>query len=134
MQSGTLDLKDLKKEILIMGFVELEKLPELTIAEGITGRAVTADTVTVMHVVLKAGAIIPEHAHYHEQVVNVIEGEMEMMVEGKPFRLVPGKVLVLPPNVVHSGRVISECKVVDVFHPVRKDFAGSSFGGYPGKK
>lgn len=117
-----------------MPYVNLADLPELNIAEGITGRAVTADTVTVMHVVLKAGAIIPEHSHYHEQVVNVIEGEMEMTVEGQSHRLVPGKVLILPPSVVHSGRVISECKVVDVFHPVRKDFAGASFGGYPGKK
>ena len=113
-----------------MGFVDLKNMPELTIAEGITGRAVTADTLTVMHVVLKAGAIIPEHSHYHEQVVNVIEGEMELVVDGQPHRLVPGNAMVLAPNVVHSGKVISECKVVDVFHPVRKDFAGSSFGGY----
>lgn len=113
-----------------MGLVKLDELPELKIAEGIMGRAVTAGTVTVMHVKLDEGAIIPEHSHYHEQVVNVIEGEMELVVEGVRHNLKPGKVLVLAPNVVHSGRVIKECRVVDVFHPIREDFAGNSFGGY----
>ncbi len=33
-----------------MGFVELKDLPELEIANGIRAYAVTADTVTVLHV------------------------------------------------------------------------------------
>jgi len=113
-----------------MGLVKLDELPELQIAEGILGRAVTAGTVTVLHVKLAAGAILPEHSHHHEQVVNVMEGELELTVDGTPYSLAPGKVMVLPPNIVHSGRVISDCRVVDVFHPVREDFAGTSFGGY----
>ena len=113
-----------------MGLVKLGELPELKIAEGIMGRAVTAGTVTVMHVLLDEGAVIHEHSHHHEQVVNVIEGEMELVVDGVSHNLTPGKVMVLAPNVVHSGHVIKECRVVDVFHPVREDFAGSSFGGY----
>ena len=117
-----------------MGLVKLEELPELKISEGIIGRAVTARTMTVMHVVIEAGALVPEHSHYHEQVVNVIEGELELVVEGEKHNLVPGKVMVLAPNVMHSGRAVTACRVVDVFHPVRDDFAGASFGGYPGKE
>ena len=57
-----------------MGFVELSDLPELKIANGIRAYAVTADTVTVLHVRIEEGALLPEHSHYNEQVVNVIEG------------------------------------------------------------
>lgn len=114
-----------------MGLVNLSELPELQIAEGLLARAVTADTVTVLHVKISAGALLPEHAHHNEQVVNVIEGELELTVEGTTHSLVPGRVMVLPPNVAHSGRAVTDCRVVDVFHPVRQDFAGSSFGGYP---
>ncbi len=117
-----------------MGFVELNQLPELQIAAGIHARAVTAECVTVLHVRIDAGALLPQHSHHNEQVVNVIEGELELEVEGKTYSLVPGKVMVLPPNVVHSGRAVSDCRIVDVFHPVRQDFAGSSFGGYPSEK
>lgn len=117
-----------------MGFVELKDLPELEIAKGIKAHAVTTDTVTVLHVKIEEGALLPKHSHHNEQVVNVIEGELELTVAGKKYNLMPGNVMVLEPNVVHSGRAVKACKVVDVFHPVRKDFAGSSFGGYPSEK
>lgn len=114
--------------------VIIADLPELKIADGIIGQAINTHTMTVMHVRLDAGAIIPEHAHYHEQIVNVVAGEMELVVDGKPHRLTAGKSMILPPNIVHAGKVISDCRVIDVFHPAREDFRGSSFGGYPGKE
>ena len=105
-----------------MALFELERLPDLKLADGITARVVTAGTMTVTHVFLAAGAILPEHAHVNEQVVNVTDGELELTVEGTPYRLVPGKVMVLPPNVPHAGRAVTDCRVIDVFHPVREDF------------
>lgn len=117
-----------------MPFVELKQLPELEIARGIKARAVTAECVTVLHVTIEEGAPLPEHSHYHEQVVNVIEGELQLTVKGKTYSLTPGTAMVLEPNVVHSGRAVSKCRVVDVFHPVRQDFAGKSFAGYPSEK
>jgi quercetin dioxygenase-like cupin family protein len=114
-----------------MPLVKLDQLPELEISKGILMRAVTAQTVTVGHVKIAKGSPLPEHSHYHEQVVNVIEGELEMIIKDETHRLIPGKVLVIPPNVLHSGRAITDCRVVDVFHPVREDFRGTSFGGYP---
>jgi len=117
-----------------MGLVRLDELPELEIADGILMRAVTAENMTVAHVRLAEGALLPEHAHPNEQVVNVIDGELELTVEGRPYSLVPGKVMVLPANVKHSGRAKTECRVIDVFHPVREDFRGNSFGGYTGER
>jgi len=114
-----------------MGFVKISDLPELEIAKGIRAHAVTTDTISVIHVTLDDGAILPEHSHYNEQVVNVIEGNLELTVSGKDYILKPGNVMVLEPNVIHSGRALTACKVIDIFHPLRKDFAGSSFGGYP---
>jgi quercetin dioxygenase-like cupin family protein len=113
-----------------VGLVKLEELPELQLADKILARVVTSSTMTVAHVSLAEGAVLPEHAHHHEQVVNVIEGELELTVDGRPHSLTPGKVMVLAPNVPHSGRAVTACRVVDVFHPVREDFRGASFAGY----
>ena len=115
-----------------MGLVNLDDLPELEIAKGVLMHAVTAQTMTVAHVTLSAGSLLPEHSHPNEQVVNVVKGELELTVDGRSYSLIPGRVMVLPPDVPHSGRAVTDCKVVDVFHPVREDFSGSSFGGYPG--
>ena len=117
-----------------MGFTKLSEQPELKLAEGILARAITAQTVTVAHVHLDAGAVLPQHAHHNEQVVNVIEGHLELTVDGVPYNLKPGTVMVLHPNVPHSGRAIADCYVIDVFHPVREDFRGPNFEGYTGKK
>ncbi|MDH4222707.1 MAG: cupin domain-containing protein [candidate division Zixibacteria bacterium] len=111
----------------------LDKLPALEIAPGIVGRIVTADSMTVAHVSIVAGSILPEHAHVHEQVVNVIQGKLELTVEGKVHILIPGTAMVLPPNVPHSGKAITDVKVIDVFHPVREDFIGTNFAGYDKK-
>lgn len=112
--------------------VNLDDIEKLQLADGISARIITTDTLTVAHVSLDAGAILPEHQHYQEQVVNVTAGELELTVDGQPYRLTPGKVLVLAPNVPHSGRAITDCRVIDVFHPIREDFRSSGFGGYSG--
>ena len=114
-----------------MGLVKLGELPQLEISKGIKAHAVTAENMTVLHVQIEKGSLLPEHSHPHEQVVNVIEGELELVVEGVAHSLVPGKVMVLPSNIVHSGRAVTDCRIVDVFQPVREDFAGDSFVGYP---
>jgi quercetin dioxygenase-like cupin family protein len=117
-----------------MSLVKLEEMPALDIADGVKMQVVTAGTVSVAHVKIKKGSLVPEHAHYHEQVVNVIEGELELTVDGVAHSLVPGKVMVLEPNVPHSGLAKTDVHVIDVFHPVREDFRGASFGGYPSKE
>lgn len=115
-----------------MPLLELNQLNDLQLAPGVTAKIVTADSMTVAHVHLKAGSPLPEHSHVHEQVVNVVDGELELTVAGTPHRLTRGKVFVLPSNIPHSARAISDCYVIDVFHPVREDFRGTTFVGYDG--
>jgi quercetin dioxygenase-like cupin family protein len=104
-----------------MGLVKHKELPEIKLAAGIYAYAVHGATLTVMHVRFEEGALVPEHAHHHEQIVNVIEGELELTVDGAKHSLTPGKSMILEPNIPHSGLAITPCRVVDVFHPVRED-------------
>lgn len=113
-----------------MGLVKLESAPVLEISKGIRGRAVTAENVTVFHATLDAGSPLPEHSHPHEQVLNLLEGELELVVNGETFHMRGGEVFQLTPNVTHSGRALTDCKVIDVFYPVRDDFKGDAFAGY----
>lgn len=71
---------------------------------------------------IAAGALLPEHAHPHEQVAHVLSGEFELTIGGETQRLGPGMVAFVPPNVTHSGRALTECRIIDVFHPVRDDY------------
>jgi len=106
-----------------MPLTELEQVKELTLAPGIRARVVNTGNMSVAHVVLDEGAELPLHTHHNEQIVNVIDGELELTVAGETHTLRRGLVVVLPPMVPHSGKAVSRCYVVDVFHPTREDFA-----------
>jgi quercetin dioxygenase-like cupin family protein len=105
-----------------MPLTDLENVRELTLAPGIRARVVNTGNLSVAHVVLDEGALLPMHAHPNEQIVNVIDGELELIVAEEKHILTRGRVMVLPPMVPHSGRATTKCYVIDVFHPVRDDF------------
>jgi unsaturated pyranuronate lyase len=104
-----------------MSFLDLRSAGEIELAPGIKAKIVTTDSMTVSHVNLAAGSILPSHTHPNEQVVNVISGELELVVGETTHLLVPGTVLVLAPDVAHEGRAITDVEVIDVFCPARED-------------
>ncbi len=114
-----------------MQCVELSSVKEIELADGVRARVVHTGNVSVAHVRLDAGAAVPEHAHYHEQIVNVIDGEMELTVNGTPTLLRRGTIYLLPPMVPHSARALSDVYVIDIFHPVREDFRSMAEGQAP---
>ncbi len=64
----------------------------------------------------------PPHAHPHEQVTSLLEGVLEFTLGGEVRRMMAGDVVVIPPGVPHSARAIEQCRVMDVFAPVREDY------------
>ncbi len=105
-----------------MPFVKTENLPEKEIVAGIRGRFVHTDNMTVGHIAIAAGAVLPAHAHPHEQVTNLLEGEFEMTLDGETRVLTPGDAAVIPSNAPHSGKALSDCRLIDVFQPARDDY------------
>jgi quercetin dioxygenase-like cupin family protein len=89
---------------------------------GFHGRFIHMDTMSFGDWEIEAGAILPEHSHSHEQVVNMLDGELEMVVDGVRHPLRAGDVLTIPGGSVHSGRSLTPCRVLDVFYPVRMDY------------
>jgi len=103
-------------------FIALSDIESREIVPGFHGRMVHTDGLTVAHFTIKAGSVLPEHQHEHEQVTNVIEGELEMTINGETKVCKTGMVAAIPPNVPHSGKALTDCKVVDVFRPARDDY------------
>src|SRR5580698_6034263 len=102
--------------------VDLSTIPPRETSPGYSGRFIHTAGMTLAWFDIKAGSVSPEHAHVHEQVSQVLEGEFQLTVAGEPVILKPGVVLVIPSNVRHSGLAITDCKLLDIFNPVREDF------------
>lgn len=97
-------------------------VPEQEVFPGIIGRLIHTDNVTIGDFRIKAGTKLPEHQHLHEQTSTVFEGVFDFTVGGQTKRCGPGDVAVIPPNVPHSAIAITDCRVLDVFEPVREDY------------
>lgn len=101
---------------------DLTNIPARELFPGFSGKFVHTDNMTFAYWEIKKGSNLPEHSHMHEQVVNMLEGEFEITLEGTPNHLKPGNVLPIPSHAKHSGRAITDCKILDVFYPVREDY------------
>lgn len=105
-----------------MPFLNLMELPTREIFPGFTVHIVHSQSMTFAHWDIKAGAILPEHSHPHEQVVNMIAGEFDLTISGEQRRLGTGSVAIIPSNALHSGRAVTRCHIIDAFHPIREDY------------
>lgn len=109
-----------------MNYVKIDEGRKKEMAPGCRAQFVHSGNMTLAYWSLEENAEVPEHAHVHEQVVNVLAGTIDLVVDGETRRLRPGDVVLLPPNVAHSARAVSYCRILDVFHPVREDFKTSN--------
>jgi quercetin dioxygenase-like cupin family protein len=105
-----------------MEIVALSDQKEKLIFPGFYAQFVHSDNITISYVRIDEGAEAPEHSHTHEQICQVIEGKFELTVEGKTQKMDANNIVVIPSNVKHSAKAITNCKVVDTFYPVREDF------------
>ena len=102
--------------------IETKELKQKEVVPGYFGRALHTTSNTFMYWDVKANAVMPKHNHLHEQIAHVLEGEFELTVAEDTYRLKPGMVVVIPPYVYHSGVAITDCKLLDVFSPVREEY------------
>jgi len=105
-----------------MSFIEKNNLPSKEVVPGYVGRSLHTGTMSLMYWTVKAGAAIPMHSHVHEQVAHVLNGKFELTVWNETKILDTGIVAVIPPHVTHGGKAITDCELLDVFHPERDDY------------
>jgi quercetin dioxygenase-like cupin family protein len=109
-----------------MPFLNELDLKQNEIAPGFLARFVHTAGVTIAYVNIRSGSVLPEHSHVQDQVTHVLEGKLELTVGGETQVVSTGQIVMIPSNVKHSAIARSECKVIDVFNPVREDYKSLS--------
>ena len=100
----------------------LNSIKPVELFPGFNARIIHTDKVTIAHVEIKAGSSLPEHNHVHEQTIQLMEGRFEFTIGGETKILNGPTIIVVPSDVRHSGKAITDCRIIDVFCPVREDF------------
>jgi quercetin dioxygenase-like cupin family protein len=106
-----------------MPFTTLAAIPPKEIFNGtVRGHYAHLERMTAGEVHLEPLAVVPLHQHPHEQFTYVLSGDFEFTVGGETTVLRPGMAAIIPGGVLHGGRTLTACKLIDIFAPVREDY------------
>jgi quercetin dioxygenase-like cupin family protein len=106
-----------------MPFLDTNSLPVTERLPGWHGRYFHSRHMTFAHYDFTRGASIHEHFHPEEEVYEVIEGELEVTIDGVAQIARPGLVAIVPEGVRHSVKALTGGKLIVVDYPARRDFA-----------
>ncbi len=92
------------------------------VAPGFFSKLIHTPSITINFVDVKAGSNIANHQHVHEQCTFVLEGSFELTVNDITQTLQPGLFVIIPSYAWHHGIAMTDCKLIDIFSPVREDY------------
>jgi quercetin dioxygenase-like cupin family protein len=105
-----------------MPFIDTRNLEVIERLPGWHGRYFHSPSMTFAHYDFVRGASIHEHFHPQEEVYNVIEGELEVTIDGVTQTAKSGVVAIVPSNVRHSVKALTDGRAIIVDYPVRREF------------
>ena len=103
--------------------VKVGDVPLVGLAPGIDTAIVCGNNLTLSFAVIQPGASGPMHSHPNEQMIVVLEGTVDIVLESKAYGLKAGEVMTVPSNLPHTG-IGGErgSRLLEIFTPARKDF------------
>jgi quercetin dioxygenase-like cupin family protein len=105
-----------------MPFVDTSTLKAIERLPGWRGRYFHSPSMTFAHYDFKRGSSIHEHFHPQEEVYEVIEGELEVTIDGEAQIARAGFVAIVPGNVRHSVKALTDGRAIIVDYPLRGEF------------
>ncbi len=105
------------------GFIDLSSVAPISPVPGCRLRTPYGENLMLSYLEMEDGAVVPLHHHPHEQGGVLLKGRLELTI-GEETRIVEaGSLFLIPPNVPHRAVAIGPAVVLDVFSPVREDYA-----------
>ncbi len=100
----------------------IKDLPPVPLTDKVNTRFLLGDNVLLSFIEQPTGAVFPIHAHDCEQILIILEGSNEQIVDGVTYHMEAGDVCVHPANVPHGGETKTGFKGIDIFSPPRQDY------------
>jgi quercetin dioxygenase-like cupin family protein len=104
-----------------MPVIDTSELKEIERLPGWRARIFNSASMTFAHYDFDAGSTIHQHHHEQEEVWNVVEGELEVTIDGVAQVAKAGMVAITPPNTPHSVRALTAGRAIVVDTPLRGD-------------
>jgi gluconolactonase len=103
--------------------IRQQDLPATELVKGSNSRLVVGEQVMISFLKMDAHSYFAPHRHRQEQIMIVLDGYCDEIIEGKLYRVKKGDVVILPSNVEHGAYIHDEdVHVIDVFGDIRGDY------------
>ena len=103
--------------------VRYTDVPLFELAPGFKTHLVSGERITLSFVSSGPNAKLPLHHHENEQIMIIVDGAVDFVIDGKQYHVEKGDVVVLPSNIEHGGYICDKgCRAIDVFSPPRHDY------------
>ena len=98
-------------------------LPEVELVKGSNSRLIAGEQSMISFLTMSKHSYFAPHHHSQEQIMIVLDGSCDEIIEGKLYHVKKGDVVILPQNIVHGAYIGDEdVHVIDVFGEVRSDY------------
>src|SRR5262245_10044121 len=106
-------------------FSDLDALTTVRVWEGVVGRIVGGERVTVAVIELDPDSVVPEHSHEHEQIGMCVAGSLDFRVGEERRQVGPGDTWSIPGGAPPEVRTGPEgAVVIETWAPKRDDWDG----------
>jgi quercetin dioxygenase-like cupin family protein len=107
-----------------MPFLDIAAIPALEVLPGCRLRTPYGEKLMLSYLEMDAGAEIPLHHHPHEQGGMLLSGRLQLTIGDETRVCEAGAMFLIPGGTPHRAVAIDgPCVVLDVFSPVREDYA-----------
>ena len=98
-------------------------LPSTELVKGSNSKLIAGEQSMISFLTMDKHTYFAPHKHTQEQIMIVLDGSCDEIIEGKRYKVKKGDVIILPPNIVHGAYIYDEdVHVIDVFGEVRSDY------------
>ena len=98
-------------------------LPPVELVKGSNSRLVSGEQSMISFLKMDANSYFAPHRHPQEQIMIVLDGSCDEIIEGKLYNVKKGDVIILPPNIEHGAYIgPQDVQVIDVFGYPRSDY------------
>jgi len=100
------------KEQIVAQVMKLADMVNYQEGSVVSRTIVNKKTGTVTLFAFAEGQGLSEHKTPFDALVHVLDGEVEITISGKPFRLKRGEMIIMPANEPHALKSITRFKMV----------------------
>jgi quercetin dioxygenase-like cupin family protein len=98
-------------------------LPPVELVKGSNSRLLMGEQSMISFLKMDAHSYFAPHRHTQEQIMIVLDGECDEIIENKLYHVKKGDVIILPSNIEHGAYIgNTDVQVIDVFGEVRGDY------------